>query len=405
MCPITDLPTGASMKFVAGEVNKVRLVDIMHDATHACDSVRAAVAYASFDNMHLFRLCETLAKPICFYGRYDHTVPVAPEVLQWFLQQKSPELECLLVPDLLHAKVIWWEGVGAYIGSANLTDRAWNANAEAGVYFTHIELEGNGVLAELFKFFASLDSISTRLTKEIYEEMKRLRDERHKSIDNVEFKFSTSFEAQRLIPRVNGFSEVGKKKHEEKKRDAFINEWNETLQLMRTLGERLSDDQVRPSWIDKSVPQGVQADQFLHAYYYQLVREGANTFPVDRFHQANKNRREEALKEAFTWWKGETYLRTHEERTINSWAPLLKEYLSKSRLPHLTRPEFVAVGSKVHAMREHAIKQPAIWLNLPVDAAGQELRAEAFPAVLYNHRSLAYGQPHTTQSGKFHISV
>jgi hypothetical protein len=34
-------------------------------------------------------------------------------------QKNTADVECHLVPRWLHAKVIWWVDVGAYIGSTN----------------------------------------------------------------------------------------------------------------------------------------------------------------------------------------------------------------------------------------------------------------------------------------------
>jgi len=82
--------------------------------------------------MKLFEACAQHLKPLEFFGRYDHTVAVDPAVLKWFLDKASPNFDCKLVPDILHAKVIWWVDAGAYIGSANLSDRAWISNIEAG---------------------------------------------------------------------------------------------------------------------------------------------------------------------------------------------------------------------------------------------------------------------------------
>ena len=113
------------MKLIAGRLNKPLLRDLVSNLTEDCTSVRAAIAYADRKNTQLFDACAELMKPLIFYGRYDDSVAIAPEMLRWFLDKRSPNLICKLVPDLLHAKVIWWVGAGVYVGSANLTERAW----------------------------------------------------------------------------------------------------------------------------------------------------------------------------------------------------------------------------------------------------------------------------------------
>lgn len=67
----------------------------------------------SRDNMRLFEACAQHLKPLEFFGRYDHTVAVDPAVLNWLLDKASPNFDCKLVPDNLHAKVIWWMDAGA----------------------------------------------------------------------------------------------------------------------------------------------------------------------------------------------------------------------------------------------------------------------------------------------------
>lgn len=96
------------MRLITGPLNKQYLTDLLHEMIEDCTRVRAAVAYANKDNMQLFDTCATHFKPLEFYGRYDYTVAVDPSMLKWFLDKKSPNYVCKLVPDILHAKVIWW---------------------------------------------------------------------------------------------------------------------------------------------------------------------------------------------------------------------------------------------------------------------------------------------------------
>ena len=111
------------MRFIAGPLNKQLLQNLLGEVIESCTRVRAAVAYASRDNMKLFEACAQHLKPLEFFGRYDHTVAVDPAVLKWFLDKASPNYDCKLVPDILHAKVIWWVDAGAYMGSLQKTEK------------------------------------------------------------------------------------------------------------------------------------------------------------------------------------------------------------------------------------------------------------------------------------------
>ncbi|WP_428715000.1 hypothetical protein [Thermomonas hydrothermalis] len=77
------------MRFVAGPLNKQLLQNLLGEVIESCTRVRAAVAYASRDNMLLFEACARHLKPLEFFGRYDHTVAVDPAVLKWFLDKAS----------------------------------------------------------------------------------------------------------------------------------------------------------------------------------------------------------------------------------------------------------------------------------------------------------------------------
>ena len=137
------------MRFIAGPLNGQLLENLLGELIESCTRVRAAIAYASRDNMKLFEACVRHVKPLNFFGRYDHTVAIDPPILKWFLDKASPNFDCRLVPDILHAKIIWWVDAGAYFGSANLSDRAWVSNIEAGTFLTHDELVETGTELEL----------------------------------------------------------------------------------------------------------------------------------------------------------------------------------------------------------------------------------------------------------------
>lgn len=137
----------------------------------ACDTgeVLAAVAYAT-DVSLLFDWCWTHKIPLKFYGRLDDSVAVSVPILTTFLNRKSTNFVCHLVQHH-HAKVIWWRGVGAYIGSANLTDSAWHRNVEAGCFFPDEEIDDE-MANDLHELFTTLKNHATPLTEELLEEMK-----------------------------------------------------------------------------------------------------------------------------------------------------------------------------------------------------------------------------------------
>src|SRR5581483_12270342 len=303
------------MKLIGRPIAGEMLYNVHIAAIDDCAEIRAAIAYAQ-DKKLLLEDCIKAGKKLTFHGRLDGTCPIDLRVLRWFLETKSPNAVCRLVPYWLHAKVIWWVGAGVYIGSANLTDRAWYKNYEAGLYLTHEEIEQFGLVLELERFFDGMERNSILLNQEEFDRLFKLDRDRAallKKLDDL----SQSFEDEhwKLKDKTSPIS-IDIRRSENRRLTAFQKEWASTLQLIRDVGARVSLNENRPSWISSDVPQGVQGDQFLHAYYYQVVQPMSEKNAYLRDHERNKNDPEAALRRALYWWKSEQYSHTQEERTI-----------------------------------------------------------------------------------------
>lgn len=371
------------MKFIAGGINGEFIENLHRVAIQDCDRILAAVAYA--DDLKFFRICNIRDDvPLFFYGRYDWQVPISPEILKWFLDQASPNYVCRLVPDILHSKVIWWQGVGAYIGSANLSDRAWYTNIEAGSYFTQDEMEENGLDQQLSGFFDLIESKSKPLSREIWEEQVKQK-ERHKK--NASGALENDFDRSRLLKKQSGLIAEDKKISSHDSRfNKFEQEWNSTLEIIRGIAKRVSTDESRPLWISRSVPAGAQADQFLHAYYYEIVRDG-NRYPYEEFFEIHRSNPEKALSDAIQWWREGNFDRDAEERTLNEWAPRMRELFAKDRIKALNREEFIEGISRVFALRVHAKQMEAEDLHLARVGHELEVRVIRFAEILWEAKS------------------
>ena len=146
------------MRLIMGGINGHYLRNITENYARDTEEVLAAVAYAT-DASLLFDWCWQNDIPLKFYGRLDDGVAVSVPILRSFLSKKSPNFVCRLVRHH-HAKVIWWRRVGAYIGSANLTDSAWYKNVEARCFFSEEEINdemGN----DLLDLFSTLETHAT----------------------------------------------------------------------------------------------------------------------------------------------------------------------------------------------------------------------------------------------------
>ena len=353
------------MRFVAGKLNGKYLLEVHENAIRGADAVYVAVVYAAGE-ARIIDDCHSKGIPLVFYGRYDESVPIALPILKRFLDAKSPNLVCKLVPDIFHPKVIWWRGKGVYIGSANLTNNGWFGNIEAGLYMSESELVEQELVEELEDFFEEVDKRSHPFSREIYEELKNFEERRNEASGNLTF-VEKQLHEKRLLKPLAPLTYVSKKVVQDNRKRAFLREWSATLQTLRDIGDRVSEDDHRPSWISREVPRGVQVDQFLHAFYYSKVRDGNRSRHYE-LHGQNKSDPERALVNAMEWWSSLANPPHGEDTIIRVWAPFLYEHLKKDRILSLGVDEFIKVCERIHALRDHALRVRKVTLGLPIDS-------------------------------------
>jgi hypothetical protein len=125
-----------------------------------------------------------------------------------------------------------------------------------------------------------------------------------------------------------------------KKRADFLKEWHATLQDLRDIGNAVSQPANRPGWISGGAPAGAQADQFLHAHYYQRTFDGRKA-NYAAFFEANKGRRVDAPAEAMAWWQKLPAAPSSESEMLNVTAPFLQAVLSEERVRSMECPKSV----------------------------------------------------------------
>lgn len=349
------------MKLIGLETAGYLLANLNRDCLPDCDEVRAAIPYAEHGNgeLLLFDAARRLDKPITFYGRIDGTCPIDPKVLAWFLsrQRSDAGVECRLVPHWLHAKVIWWVGVGAYVGSANLTDRAWNQNHEAGIFLTQQELDAQGMTARLDGFFDQVAEKSIPLDDAIYREQLRLHD-RLKDLRSAAYRLQKECEDGRpsLRDRSSPISHQPKRNSFAMRGRKFVEEWHETLAYLRPLALRVAAPENRPAWVREDIPPGVQCDQFLHAYYYNIVdpRSEKNAYLVH--HDRNRLRAEAAMRDAIAWWRASEFDFEDERWMMEESAPAFVENFAEDHILHLDRDTFAETLARSHAFGMHSTR-------------------------------------------------
>ncbi|MFT3348945.1 phospholipase D-like domain-containing protein, partial [Klebsiella pneumoniae] len=250
------------MKLIANGLNKQFFISFLPPSGCEIDGVVAAIAYGD-DKTTLLDHCLKNHHRLDIWMRYDHTVPVSPSLLEKLLANTKNNVFCKLVPDCLHSKIIWWKGYGAYIGSANLTERAWYTNIESGIFLTESDLYSSNLIEQLEEFFDNLASLDScvDLSKDIIDEQRqllKLKIELEKKERNIIKK--------RKIPEWGGVSFIDNKKTKDKRKESFHKEWESTFSIIENISGQIND--YRPVWISEDTPKFWQTDQFLHAYYY-----------------------------------------------------------------------------------------------------------------------------------------
>lgn len=348
------------MEVILNGINGEYLRNIILRAESETERVDAAVAYATSQDL-LFDWCWNKGIPLRYWGRFDEQVPVSVPVLETFLKRRSGRFVCKLVRHF-HPKVIWWRGHGAYIGSANLTQSAWWNNVEAGVFLTESELIEGGHDLELEDLFAQIDRQAAPLTQELFD----LLSARSKLLTKrkTEQKMGDdAFLSTDLVPTWGGLANVNKKSASDRRRQAFLDEWNRTLQIIRDIAAKISTKENRPSWISADVPLGAQADQFLHAHYYQNTFDGQRA-DYERHFLRNRNNPDKALESTIAWWR--KLPRSRDEYVmLNKTAPLLQKAFSEATLLRLSEDNFVKVLGRIHATRDYARRAPNSFVGLP----------------------------------------
>jgi hypothetical protein len=227
---------GGPMQLILNGINGRYLREINDNSAQETEYVEAAVAYVT-DETLLFEWCWNKNIPLRFWGRFDASIPVNVGILRTFLSRKSPNFSCKLLTHF-HAKVIWWHGFGAYVGSANLSDAAWYGNIEAGCFFDETELVASGTDIQLQAFFQRTDENASPLSEELFRAIENRARELQR-LDEHDRERRRMFMATTSIHQWKGLLREPHNTALARQRGAFLTEWYKTLQ---TFGKSVSGD-------------------------------------------------------------------------------------------------------------------------------------------------------------------
>ncbi len=363
------------MDVVLGKINGKFLNDYLNRSRSRCKVIRAAVAYAQPANA-LFDHCKQNADVrLVFYGLLDETGAVPAHLLKSFLDRGPSRVECRLVRGHYHPKVIWWEGFGAYIGSANLTLAAWTKNVECGVFYSEDELVSLGIADELDALFDYTRTNSVPLTNELLAKLSMLA-ESTRELASAQKQLQQRFdEIMSDVAEHKGTIVVPPRGVvRNRRRERFVKEWSETLQLLRGLTLDFLRLKKRPVWVVDDAVAAIHFDQFLHAYYYSYVREGidaddeddaSSRAQVEAAYEQNRADPQRALVAGASWWASRQEAPYGEDEFIATIGPNMTRLFSKESLASMDEARFCEAMSTVNAFRARARQVGNHFFGLP----------------------------------------
>jgi len=383
------------MKAILGKLNDERLDNLARHSRPYCRRVDAAVAYAQGGSHPLVAACRDNDQHLTFYGLLDDTGAVGVDFLKSVINLRSSA--AYLLKGNFHAKVIWWRGFGAYVGSANATDKAWHRNVEAGVFLTEDELAGSEIGADLDGMFEHLASNAVRVSPDTLPLLEKLEQRRHAELDKAQGSVRRKFEELfGHIPANESFS-AGRASSSsaDRARDEFVREWHETLALIRAQSQKFADLGVRPNWVDGGAHDTVVFDQFLHSYYYSYVRQrepeegGASSVAkVEASHERNRHDPDAALRHGAEWWAGLDQAPYGEDDFIRQTAADMRSRFAPDAVRSMDMAAFREAIRQVNAFREHARQVRNSTFGLPKDhKESADHRADRLAEWLWLQRS------------------
>ena len=336
-----------------------RLLTAHTAAMKVTTRVQVAAAYASRTDHPILVDC-TREKIRCeVWSRHDHSLATTVPVLEWaFRQQRAHgNLTWRLLGSFYHPKVVWWHGYGVYVGSANLSESAWFSNCEAGTLLLEADLDEAGLRQPLIDFFADVHAQSKPITEQLIKDANALlpdEGDMEAIRQRMKKRFKESDSGAHFTQEGLATVQVGTSARDQRK-TKFLEEWDTTLGFLGIVGDRLKAAGL-PDWVPRDASSGLHIDQFLHAYYYEKVRQN-RSFPVEDFHQRNSANPEAALAEAIAWWRATPHAPGSESNVFDHWAPVHRELLSPDRLAKMSCKDFVRVARCVHSINNHAKHQ------------------------------------------------
>lgn len=381
------------MELIANALNGRFPVDLVTRAdVDALTQIDLAVAYVTHMDA-IFDLATRRDVPLTLFALADgHGFP-QPEVARRFVHSKRTSWRLLLTRDFYHPKLMWFRGAGAYIGSANLTDKAWVRNVECGIWIPEDELQESNWADELASIIAEMEPRFREATDEDLDALSRLRD-RRRGLDQAESEFRA--EIERFLGHLPGNKPAVHVASAKEARSAaalrFAAEWDNGLTILRKIAQVFDENRSRwPSWVERTAEPTIVQDQATDWWWDREFRHSGESrvLMVDA-NRKNSSNPDIAVRTLLDDWCSSDPGAKLDSRSawVNEHPRELRELLATRELAKLDEERLTRILYLSHAAREHArqIRKPELGLA-PDDTRGVEERAKLYAKFLLSQRT------------------
>lgn len=292
------------MQLVGNSGNGVYLGDILRRAdVDDLSRIVCAVAWSK-DLTPLQDIAAKRGVPFDLYTLVDGKEWPSAKVIDAFLDGRRASWRLHLTRQHFHSKLFWLQGVGAYIGSGNLTDAGMFRNLELGIWYDESELVENGLIDEFEPYLNVLRPRCREITAELAAFLQRLH--RTYGTDAAKKDAEANDRLDREFPDLPGGDspvQITRQASDATRRDAFVKRFDQGLTLLRKL-QHLASTLPRPTWVEPDVPLAVQVDQATEVYYTREVRRSgtARDVRVEELHRGNALQPDAAARRMMEAW-------------------------------------------------------------------------------------------------------
>jgi hypothetical protein len=392
------------MRLIGNALNKDYFQNIIEivQAAPVFDEMLLAVAFVGKMDA-IFELAERCSVPLTLYALADGERFPSVDVMKRFVEASPPNWRLFLTRAYYHPKILWFRGVGAYIGSANLTEAGWWQNLECGVWLDEEELEESGWDDELLKMFVKIQARSTEAApghialydkiSRKYQDIQRQLFEMRKAIKTDLAMIPGQEPPERIASRGRG--EDAKRSRADQMKRAFVTTLQGELTVLRKLAVEV---QIHPwpSWVDRTVDPVIAQDQATEYWYHVHIRRSGGAFEtIERLHEQNRGvNNTRAVKTMFQEWGRSAVDDAHLYGGFDwaYWANtaprLLRGWLTREELGNLDEARLFDIIRHTHSAREHARQVPKDELSLAEDeTTSKDERCRLLTELLWRQRS------------------